>query len=270
MRIGIGGLAVLLALALGATGAEAASVTFFGEDAGQGETTRLSSFPNALEAETDFLGYLDSSVTTATFESFSTGQTNLGLNFTGSAGSTIQAAINGTFLNKVASTTSGNTDGYGRYAISGSKYYDALTTVSISLNADASAIGFWGVDVGDFNKQLRVVLTESDGTTASYTIPNSTNATGGGAIFWGIVTEDAFRSISIQTIDATGSASFDRFALDDLIIGDAEQLVGGVVTNVPEPGSLLLLGGGALALGLLRRRRHVRSQDKNSRLRGAV
>ncbi len=262
MRIGCMVAAAALAGALWAAPARADAITFFGEDAGQGESTPLTSTPNALSAETDFLAFLDSGVTTQTFESFTAGLSHIGLSFAGSGGSTIQAAVNGTFQNHVSSVASGSTDGYGRYAISGTKYYDALTTVTISMNADTSAFGFWGVDVGDFDRQLRVVLTDGDGNATTYTVPNSTGVSGGGVMFWGLVTEDAFRTIQIQTIGATGVTTFDRFALDDLTIGERDQIVVDIVAPVvPEPGSLFLLGAGALGLvGVGRRNRRAKGR----------
>ena len=56
--------------------ADAAYLTFFGEDAGAGESTRLLSTPNANAARTSFFSNL-SGVGTETFESIATGWRNI-------------------------------------------------------------------------------------------------------------------------------------------------------------------------------------------------
>ena len=148
------GLVVAAAMLLVSSATNAAPITFFGEDLGLGEGTALSLFPNATAAEALFLSNLSGGVGTQDFAGFSAGTgAPLALTFPGSTGS-ITATLSGSGF--VANVAPGTTNGAGRYATSGSQYWDTSGSFSIAFSSPVSAFGFFGIDIGDFGGQVTV------------------------------------------------------------------------------------------------------------------
>ncbi len=247
-----------LCVVLGITTASSATpLTFFGEDLGGGEKARLASHANADAARAEFLSHLID-VGTENFENFSNGS-SVPLNILFPDAGT--ATINGN--GQVNQVTNG-TNGFGRYAASGSKYFETGNLFSITFSQPVAAFGFYGVDIGDFNGQLTV--TTSSGQV--YNVGNSVRSAGGGVLFFGIIDpDDIFTSITF----GNSAAGTDYFAFDDLTIGSLQQIRDSVgqdapadtlsdtpsVGHAPEPSAVLLFGTGLLGLAYWRRRRSL-------------
>ncbi len=221
---------------------------FFGEDLNNSASTPLASFPNAAAAEAGFLSNLVG-VGTEDFEGFATGTgAPLNLSFPGAGTATLSGG-NG----EVATVTPGTTNGFGRYGVSGSNYWEVeaggTNNFSISFSQPIAAFGFFGIDIGDFGGQLRLEL--SNGGTTILDVPNTSGSFGstdGSVLFFGAIAENAseqFASVAFLTTTGQG----DVFGFDDFTIGSQEQVV------MPEPATLALLGAGLAGIGLARRRR---------------
>ena len=217
--------------------ANAAVMTFFGEDLGLGEGIRLPSHLNSDTARNDFLNHLINPGT-ETFESFTEGTgVPLAVNFGAAGTATLQGS--GSVSEQVAGT-----NGVGRYPISGSNYWEGTNSFSIAFSDPVAAFGFYGIDIGDFYG--RVTVTTVNGGTSTYTIPNTMGGLGGSVLYWGIIdTENVFTSLTFGNT----AAGTDYFGFDDFTIGSLEQ-----VTGVPEPATLLLFGAGLAGLAAARKR----------------
>ena len=225
---------------IGGQAATAAPVVFFGEDIGAGESTVLTSHPNADAARAALFANLVG-VGTETFESFLHGDPNPAVSF-----GTVTASLGG---GEVGSVASGSTNGFGRYGVSGTNFWESSSTTSLTFSAPVAAFGFYGVDVGDFNGQ--VTLTTVSGSPLVLNVGNTVNSPGGGVLYFGFYVtnpDELFTGISFGNT-ASGS---DAFAFDDFSIGTLEQ----VAPQVPEPTSLVLLGGALLGFAARRRGRN--------------
>ena len=236
-------------LALAAAPAAAAPVqkVFFGEDLGLGENTPLTAFPNAQAAEVEFLSYLVG-VGTETFEGFADNTyAPLALTFPGAGTATLTGG------GDVNSVKPGTTNGFGRYAVSGSNYWAASSgSFAVAFTTPIAAFGFYGIDIGDFNGRL--TLTTTGGATKNYTVNNTIGAPGGSVLFWGVIdTADSFTAIAFGNTNA----GTDYFGFDNMTIGSVEQVVVRPESNVPMPAPLALIAAGLIGVGLSRPRRRA-------------
>jgi len=229
-------LVVLGVAAAAPTGAQAAPVIFTGENLNTSEATRLTSFPNAMNARNNFISQL-SGVGTETFESFANGAAApFVLTFPGAGTATMTGAAN--IVSFPGTSTSA-----GRYPISGSNYVEASSSaLSLAFSAPVAAFGFFATDVGDFNGQISLTLTRTSGNTV-LNIPETLNNVGGSVLYFGVIdTANPFTGV----IFGNSAAGTDVFGFDDMTIGSVQQ----VTPSVPEPSSLVMAGTAGL-IGLV-------------------
>jgi hypothetical protein len=235
-------------MALQPPAATAAPITFFGEDPGAGENTVLAATPNADTAQAAFL----SGLITPGIETFETrsGASPLAINFANGITATLAGS------GQVNVQANGATNGFGRYGVTNDggtdeRYWESgggANAFTLTFSAPVSAFGFYGIDIGDFDGQ--VTATTVGGLNQVFNVGNSTNILGGSVLFWGVI--DPTASFTSIMFGNTGSG-VDVFAFDDFTIGSPEQIID-PGTPIPEPATMMLVGGGFVAAALRRRR----------------
>ena len=216
--------------------ASATPVTFFGED-----LTGVGGRINADIAYNAFMSNL-TGVGTENFEGFTNdtaGPLSLDFGVAGTATLSGDGAIR---------------DGYfvGRWATSGSKYWNTNTNFTINFSRDISAFGFYGTDIGDFSGQL--LLTYTNGVSTVLNVGNTVGAPNASALYFGFYDDDV--NMAFTSITFTNTVSSDWFGFDDMTIGTYEQVIPN--NPVPEPSTILLVGLGLLGIVGYSRKRLIK------------
>lgn len=235
--------------------AHAAPTVFFAEDT---STSQSVTGTNSEAKRNEFLSNL-TGVGTQNFEGIALGSISpLALTFPGSSGS-LSATLLGTSCVDNNSSDGCGGGNPGRWATSGSQFWETSSNGSFSLDfasTPISVFGFYGADIGDFENQLTIDLTDINDVLTSITVPHSTDIGNedNSLLFWGFFdTANSYKTIGFRNEGNGG----DVFAFDDMTIGDLEQIctVNCPTNNVPEPGTALLAGVAVLGLLAARRRK---------------
>ena len=216
--------------------ASATPVTFSGEDLTGVNGDRTLS--NA--AYTDFLAEIDE-LGTADFDSYSNRTRGpLALDF----GNGMTATLSG-------SGRVSNSNGGGRWATSGSRYWSAKTgDFTVSFSEAITAFGFFGTDIGDFGGNASLSVNYVDGSQGTLSLGNTVGqngSTNGSVLFYGFFEVDANKAFT--SISFLNSSNSDYFGFDDMVVGNSAP--------VPEPATMFLFGTGlaGLAAGVRRKKK---------------
>ncbi len=208
-------LTVAVGILVSSLAAHAVPVTFFGEDLGLGEDTPLPAWPNSAAAEVLFNANLFN-VGTEDLEAFADlTPAPLPVTFPGSG---ITATLQGNGWISVVPV--GQTNGVGRYAISGTHSWDSSDVFYLEFSEPVAAFGFYGVDIGDFSGNLTLTLTT--GARLDLVVPHTPDSPGGTVIYYGFYDE----AQQYVRIDFGNTApGVDYFGFDDFKVGSIEQVV---------------------------------------------
>lgn len=209
--------------------AYADTFTFSGNDSNGSEAVPLSSWPNSTRAQVDFLENLSDTVFTQNFELVpASSKSPIRLLFSRQGESTLTGLLQGS-EGQIFSVPSGSTY-KGSYGTSPTKFWSVVTgsssNFSITFDRPIAAIGFNGIDIGDFDGILDVRTYKKSKLVNSYKVPLSQGISANGSVlFFGIIEDskkDRFDKIEFDTQN-TGTIA-DIFSFDNIIAATARQL----------------------------------------------
>ena len=236
-------------------GSSFAYQTFLGEDP-NGNPTSIPLFPNSTNAQLAFFG-----LGTPQVENFENQTVGQGPPLTLAFGSG-NTAVNATLSGVNGAVQSVVTPIEGRYSVPGGNQFWAATatssgdTFNIAFSANVEAFGFFGIDIGDFGGTLSMELLNAAGNMMGTGFPVNTgtgSSRDGSVLYFGIRADNPgewFRGIRFRLTNTT--TQLDAFAFDSFtVVGALRTTPPG---QIPEPGTLALIGLALLASSLVRRR----------------
>lgn len=244
----------LATTALAAAAAQAAPETFLGADRGLGQTQRLPAHPLADAARDAFLARLQPAVPTQTFEAISATDpvaANRSISLPFGADVAVLAGV-GFVMDSPAPSTNNPINGLpsGVYPISGTRAWLSADDFTLSFTAPQVALGFYGVDIGDFNGRLTLELLFADASSLPVPASSGVVDSGGSVQYFGVLSVD--RPFIAVRFGNSAPVGYDGFVFDDLTIATAAQLA-----PIPEPATWALWLTGVAVLGGLARRRRL-------------
>ena len=245
----VSSIAASVGILVATTGVQAAPITYFGENQLPGAA--VSGDP--VTARASFLAAL-SGVGSEGFESFTPNviPSSVTAIFTGSSGN-VTATLSGPSSGVV--DASYDTPDLGRFnTTSGGSQWWLAEGGGFTLEFDRpiAAFGFYGTDIGDFNGQLTVTLTDILSNVSTLTVNHTINGNDASLLFWGFIDD----STTYTRVEFGNTVpDLEGFGFDDFVIGDRGQVI--LPVQVPEPSTLAiaLAGLGMLRAATLRRRK---------------
>jgi len=202
----------------------------------------------ATAAETSFLATLNS-YTTETFEGFTAGTqsasflTSVGtfkIKSVGSGGVCNTLGYTCSKLGILDNGTSAPDPFSGRFGINGKNYLDSFDAIETDFLLTAgfyNSVGFYLTDPNDVGGRFSVTTLDNDLVEFTYA-----DILGGAQTSGRVFYISVFADAGIASLSFDKDANRDGYGIDNVTIG-----------NVPEPGSLALLGLGLVGLGFARR-----------------
>lgn len=156
-----------------------------------------------------------------------------------------------------AFVTSSIGDGRVNTTAGGAFWVESDADFTILLGRDVEAFGFYGTDFGDFEGGLSIALYKDGNAVVTDVFEDGqggslipTFSASGGLTFLGYASSTKFDEIRFRIEQDNVSADdFDIYGFDDLTVGNLKSTGG----NVPEPGSLALVGLALFAAGWARK-----------------
>lgn len=169
----------------------------------------------------------------------------------------ITATLTG--IGQVAEITTANGNSAGRYPVTvpvgGTQYFDTnfqQLAFNIEFSSSISAFGFFATDVGDFNGQIELLVTDANDVQTTLVIPHSkvpvstiANEVNASLFFFGFTSDVGTREIGVNNT----AGVLDRFGFDNLVVVTSPD----ETTELPEPASAMLLLTGTGCFFLCRR-----------------
>lgn len=133
-------------------------------------------------------------------------------------------------------------------------WFEFYLDLTIDLGAEFEVFGFYLTDLGDTQQTAASIEVSIDGG-AKWLSPIATTSAPAGVMFMGVYSETRFQTVKLRISNDPDAniGEVDFAGLDDIVVGNLKPVGGG--GNLPEPGSLALVGLSLIAASRVGRRR---------------